>query len=458
MKNRSWLHIPVALVLAGGSGWVLARAFAPLGWGLLVVPGLWLLLLGARLVRPPVALLLGAVCAVVAGRLLAGDGNTPRQMGNLVAASAGLAVILCLTAMLASFGAKRLRPGLWVFFVASVGVAAELLTTGIFPANIALPLYRHPGALAVASYTGIWGVSFLVWLIPAALLFRRSHRVAVAAALLLGIMSILPRPSGPRTLRVAAVQARTEEAAVRTHLPEGTEVAVWAEHLMEAGDLTPNLSARRNGVYLAASFVEPRSGGRCNTACLISPSGRRVGSSDKQHRFGREKLIYSRGSEPRPVRAEGFTVGMPVCFDTMFTDTVRRLAEDGAEVALVPVCDPRTATGVLNHLHRAATCFRAAENGIPIVWADANGRSSVISAHGEILAEAPPGARGCASGTVALRRGRTLFNRIGDRFAWLCAAFAVILFAAASVRKPLVLSPLDGGEKDGGGEADSAVE
>jgi apolipoprotein N-acyltransferase len=77
--------------------------------------------------------------------------------------------------------ARNRRPSriLWrtVLFVACAGVAVEWLTTlSPLPVGIALCQWRAQEFIQIASLAGIWGVSFLLWLVNAAmadLLLRR---------------------------------------------------------------------------------------------------------------------------------------------------------------------------------------------------------------------------------------------------------------------------------------------
>ena len=56
------------------------------------------------------------------------------------------------------------NPALRVLFVASAGVGGEWLTSFLpLPLNIALCQYQNLLVIQIAEFTGIWGVSFLLW-------------------------------------------------------------------------------------------------------------------------------------------------------------------------------------------------------------------------------------------------------------------------------------------------------
>ncbi|MES1228130.1 MAG: hypothetical protein ABUL72_05625, partial [Armatimonadota bacterium] len=149
----------------------------------------------------------------------------------------------------------------WILWVTVVGVTGEWLTTFLpIPINTALCQYRQVALIQLASITGIWGVSLLLWLMNAviadAIIGRRLvPRVAVpaAAAVLLSYAGgatylKLAHPEPETTLAVAAIQdftgdethdiaegpAVTEERDVMTRkaVARGARLAVWSEEVL----------------------------------------------------------------------------------------------------------------------------------------------------------------------------------------------------------------------------------
>jgi predicted amidohydrolase len=96
-----------------------------------------------------------------------------------------------------------------------------------------------------------------------------------------------------------------------------------------------DLAVDCNG-YLAAGFCE-RDGQRLyNTAVLIGPEGIAL-HYRKLHRFAAEKEIFTPGDVGLPVvRTEVGVIGLCVCYDLRFIETVRILALQGAELVCVP--------------------------------------------------------------------------------------------------------------------------
>jgi N-carbamoylputrescine amidase len=95
------------------------------------------------------------------------------------------------------------------------------------------------------------------------------------------------------------------------------------------------LAARADG-FIAAGFCE-RDGDRLyNTAVLIGPDGLAL-HYRKLHLFSREKEIFTPGDVGLPVvHTDIGVIGLCVCYDLRFVETVRILALQGAELICVP--------------------------------------------------------------------------------------------------------------------------
>ena len=105
---------------------------------------------------------------------------------------------------------------------------------------------------------------------------------------------------------------------------DGPVTAAWHE-----------LAARADG-FIAAGFCE-RDGDRLyNSAVLIGPQGIAL-HYRKLHRFAAEKEIFAPGDLGLPVaRTEIGVIGLCICYDLRFVETVRILALQGAELVCVP--------------------------------------------------------------------------------------------------------------------------
>ncbi|MFC1552481.1 nitrilase-related carbon-nitrogen hydrolase [Candidatus Latescibacterota bacterium] len=153
--------------------------------------------------------------------------------------------------------------------------------------------------------------------------------------------------------------------------------------------------AAKQSCALVVGFGE-RSGDKIfNSAALLRPDGTRA-LHRKNHLFGAEKKFFDHGDLPFMVHDyEGVSLGMIVCFDWYFPESVRVLALKGAQI----ICQP--ANLVLEWCQRAMV-IRSLENRVFTVTAnrygsETNGKSSftftggsqMTSPEGEILASAP---------------------------------------------------------------------
>ena len=170
--------------------------------------------------------------------------------------------------------------------------------------------------------------------------------------------------------------------------------------IAEPFDGSPSLDAlqdlaRTRSCAIVAGFAEARGGGLFNSAALLRPDGSRE-LYRKIHLFGAENLFFSPGDIPFPVfEVSGVKLGVMICFDWFFPESMRVLALRGAQV----VCHP--ANFVLPW-GPSAMVIRCLENRVFAVTANRYGTetrgehaftfigsSRVISPRGEVLASAP---------------------------------------------------------------------
>lgn len=115
-------------------------------------------------------------------------------------------------------------------------------------------------------------------------------------------------------------------------------------HLAESVD-GPSLSrireqAAHHGVNIVAPIYEEDGPGRYfDTAFLIDRQGQILGRYRKVHPAATnslEKLYFRYGSDFPVWDLEGWKVGIAICYDTFFPESVRALAAQGAELLIFP--------------------------------------------------------------------------------------------------------------------------
>lgn len=133
--------------------------------------------------------------------------------------------------------------------------------------------------------------------------------------------------------------------------------------------------ARATGLHLVAGTFPVREGGGFrNRALWCRPDGAWE-TRDKvvMTRFERERWGVSGGGPLGPVQTPWGPVGIAVCYDSEFPVLVRRLAEAGARLVVVPAC---TDTLAGHHRVRVACRARALENQCFVVHAPTVGEAA----------------------------------------------------------------------------------
>jgi predicted amidohydrolase len=182
--------------------------------------------------------------------------------------------------------------------------------------------------------------------------------------------------------------------------------------------------ARERGGWIAAGFAEPDGDRVFNSAALVGPDGT-TRIYRKIHLFDRETGIFDPGDRPFaawdvPLRSGTVRVGMMVCFDWIFPESMRSLCLDGAELILhpsnlvTPFCQDAMVTRCLENMAFAVTANRCGGDdrgdGLRL---DFTGRSRITGPRGRVLAEGPEGTE--ATDVVAIDLGAARDKRLTAR-------------------------------------------
>ena len=165
--------------------------------------------------------------------------------------------------------------------------------------------------------------------------------------------------------------------------------------------------AMTHGITLIGGSITERREGReklSNTCLVFDPKGELVATYRKIHLFDvevggltyRESEAEEHGDELVVVEAEGWPVGLTICYDLRFPELYRVLALEGALLATVPAhFTLYTGKDHWNLLLRA----RAVENGFYVaapaqvgetgIGRPSYGRSLIVDPWGTVLAQAP---------------------------------------------------------------------
>jgi 5-aminopentanamidase len=235
-----------------------------------------------------------------------------------------------------------------------------------------------------------------------------------------GELSNPPREQEGATMRIAVYQGPAEPGSVARNLglleararqaaglgarlmicPEmflsGYNIgAEQASHLAEPAD-GPALArvaglAREHRIALLVGYPERGEDGAVyNAVRLIGRDGQSLAGYRKCHLFGAldRAMFRAGGSAPAVVELDGIRVGLLICYDVEFPESVRLLALAGADLVAVPTAlmDPFEAVA------RILVPARALENQVFLAYANRCGREGDLRYCGQSCVAGPDGA------------------------------------------------------------------
>jgi apolipoprotein N-acyltransferase len=424
-------------------------------------------------------------------------GHAPRIAG--VAAPLGLAAYMAAhTALFAALAARLGARGAGgPLALAAVWTATDHLRSfslSGFPwATLGYAQHANPAFLALAPWTGVYGLSFVTvlggvaaaqWLVEGRSRSAGSGLAALLALLALGgVLGLrgVP-PDGAAMLRVAVLQGNIDqgvkwspdwaehtlgiyEELTRASAAQGAAWIVWPETAVPGSVTTdPELRARLGalardtGATLVVGGVGVERDGEAlrffDSAFVFTPAGELEARYDKAHlvpygeyvplrgllgRFlsavarGIANTDVSRGAGPRALalQAPGGPVpaGVPICYELLFPDLMRRFVGDGAQLLLAITNDAWYGRTGAPHQFLAITALRAAENRVWIARAANTGISAFIDPQGRVQEQTRIFERGFLVRDVPLRpppSGGSFYTRRGDVFAWSCWIGALV--------------------------------
>lgn len=379
-----------------------------------------------------------------------------------------------LVAALVSWLRLRLGSG-WALATAPfVWVAGEWIRGQIlsgFPWGLlGYSQYRQLPLIQIAEWTGIYGVSFVIVGVNAALAAalalgprRAALGVGVAGALVavtlaFGLTRLGTRASPP-AIRVAVVQPSIQQSLKWDPAYRRETLGIYITLTRRAGQGNPAiilwpetaapiflrrdpplveelqaLSAGVNAPLLVGSLDGDRRG-FYNSAFLLTGRGI-IGKYDKIHlvpfgeyvplswligfvkRWAEFISEFEAGAVPRVFREEPAPFGVVICYEGIFPELFREFVAGGAAWMVNMTNDAwfGTTSGPWQHL--AMLPFRAVENRVAIARVANTGVSAVVEPDGRIGPTLGLFERGVLSVRLPLRQRATPYTRFGDVFAY----------------------------------------
>ncbi|HET9802883.1 MAG TPA: nitrilase-related carbon-nitrogen hydrolase [Candidatus Acidoferrum sp.] len=358
-----------------------------------------------------------------------------------------------------------------------------LLWSAIEYANAATSPHSTYGSIAytqmdflpliqLASVMGIWGISFVLFLLPSVIGVlaspKGSTREKTSLALVVAVMFLAVLGFGAWRLRTplqatGTVRVRMLSSSAPSDIfPHEQAKAVdlanryAAQLLPDGGTAKPDVviipekivhvdapaSAAVRGVYSAAATKEHvetlvgldeiSDGQRRNDALLFGTDGRIEANYEKHHFIPVLEDGYALGTEYQVLQRPSGLWGIAICKDMDFPPLSREYGKRGIGLLLVPAWDFRYD----DWLHQRMAILRGVESGFTIARNAKQGRLSITDNRGRVLAEALESRTGFAvvDATAPVAHADTIYTRFGDWFAWLCVAESILIIALLFVK------------------------
>lgn len=140
---------------------------------------------------------------------------------------------------------------------------------------------------------------------------------------------------------------------------------------------------------------------------------------------------FGRGTTEEPFHLDFGTVGVLICYESIFPQLSRDYARQGVSLLVNITNDAWFQHSNAPYQHFAHLSLRAIENRLPIVRAANTGISGWIDPLGRVRAETPIFVPRTATYQVEVTTTHTLYTQLGDWLGALCSVFTLgFLFAA----------------------------
>ena len=147
--------------------------------------------------------------------------------------------------------------------------------------------------------------------------------------------------------------------------------------------------SKKYHMYVIGCYLQEQDGKIYNTAVIFDRGGHMTGVYRKTHLPANEAWLCTPGDSLDVFETDFGKIGICICYDMMFPETVRVLKLKGAEI----IFHPTFGYGWYDSIGEATLRTRANDNGVYIVTSksyllNGAGKSSVIDPWGHVLADA----------------------------------------------------------------------
>jgi apolipoprotein N-acyltransferase len=382
-------------------------------------------------------------------------------------------------------------PFFWVaaelFRARVIGFPWDLLGT-VLVDNI--PLSR------IAGVTGVYGLSFEIMLMNAALVAilygRRERRVLMLAAaiLVIGIVetgSFMEPPKAIPTGTARLVQQnipldqqwtpqtyeQTLADLTRISIPQPGEgmpgeplpdLIIWPEspapfftNDVRFGQALSTIAGDAHAYVLAGTLAVLRDGDTSqiyNSAELVAPNGDWLARYDKIHlvpfgeyvpfkdmfsfakKLTKEVGDFVPGTQRLVLPVHSYKLGTFVCYESIFPDEIREFTRNGAGLLVNISNDGWFGETGAPGQHLRMARMRAIENNRWVLRSTNTGITATIDPYGRIVQQARRNVRVALDMPYGVITDTTFYTRHGDWFAWFCVTTCAIITALALFPRP----------------------
>lgn len=369
------------------------------------------------------------------------------------------AVVWGIALFATSFAGKRLPKALAVFVFPALMAGLDLLTNLLSPhgsgGSIAYSQMEVPQILGLARLGGTPLMVFVVLLLSSLvshllLYIKRAIPGAGLSLLLMTGLILLSQGTGqtaaPKTLQLGLFASDLHQGVpvdwrgvwqdYRLAIEEQAgqdELILLPEKLFQISETdTRELLdeakqlAKRQGAVMVLGLDERVDEKSFNRAYLVTPQGDAY-QYDKQHMIPGAEDHFELGKGPLQVPYQGLLLGLAICKDLDFPNTIRAYA--GSDLMLVPAWDFYED----DWFHSRMAILRGVENGFPLARSARRGFLTVSDATGDVLAQTESRSSNVAylSQSIPLGHQPTIYSRFGDAFGWLALSYALVVLLVA---------------------------
>jgi apolipoprotein N-acyltransferase len=165
-----------------------------------------------------------------------------------------------------------------------------------------------------------------------------------------------------------------------------------------------------------------------NAAFLVAPTGAFVAP------LVESVAGFSAGESTVMLPVGQGRVSTAICYEIVYPNLARDAVLAGSQLLTTITNDAWYGRSSAPHQHFLQASMRAIETGRYLVRAANTGISGIVDPYGRVLAQSSLFERTVIAGEVRLLDSMTVYGRIGDVFAYACAALTVAALIAAARR------------------------